>query len=560
MINNFNELRKAAKTLGDGKLKIAVAGDCATQFLTTALKGTLAIRGIGAKFFEAEYNQIQRQILSTDSELNSFKPDIVVVWECVEHWWCQESSVEERLNAVASYANAISCKLIYINAAPYRDGVFGSFVAEGKSFAAQLRAFNSGLDALASKIPNLYIADLNSIIADMGRMQSYDAPTFMLSDMPLTLDACAMLGSIIGDIVEVFQGKTKKCVVVDLDNTLWGGIIGEDGLAGILLGEHGIGKAFTKFQHFLKRLKERGILLAVCSKNDEAIAKEVFEKHPDMILHLDDIACFVANWQNKAENIAYIQKVLNIGIDSFVFLDDNPVEREIVRKVHPQVFVPELPDDPSLWVEFLANENVFEVASYSVNDMERTHQYQVEVKRQEFALSFKDEKSFLQGLDMKATCAPLDDFTIPRAAQLSQRSNQFNLRTVRYTDTELKAYSCDDSVIQLGFTLEDKFGSHGLVSVMIAKKITKDAFFIDSWFMSCRVLKRGLEYYALNKLVSLIKSRGAEKLIGEYLPTKKNAMVANLLSEMGFVDLCDGHFELDLINYKNKETQINENE
>ena len=555
---SFNDLRKASQSFTIGKLKIVVVGDCATQFLVMSIKGALAIKGISGEIFEAEYNQVERQLLSADSILKQINPDIVVVWECVEHWWADGISYQSKLSSVENYAKAIQGKLIYINSAPFHDGIFGSYPADGRSFSAQIRAFNSGLDSLVMKIPNLFITDLNSIVAEIGRDNTYDAPTYMLSDMPLSPDAQGILGMSIAEIISAMEGRIHKCIVVDLDNTLWGGIIGEDGLSGIQIGEYGIGKAFSQIQRYLKRLKERGVLLAVCSKNDETIAKVVFEKHPDMILKLDDFVCFVANWQTKADNIAHIQKVLNIGFDSIVFLDDNPVEREIVRIAHPQVAVPELPQDPSVWIDYLACENLFETVSYSENDVERTHQYQNEAKRREFEASFKDEKEFLHSLEMKSTCKLLDDFSISRAAQLSQRSNQFNLRTVRYTEADLKEYSKNDKIVQLGFTLEDRFGSHGLVSVIIAKQISSDTMFIDTWFMSCRVLMRGLEYFALNKLVEVARNRGISKLVGEYIPTIKNSMVATLLTKLGFSPAGTNIFELNINNFTNMETQINE--
>lgn len=559
MAISFRELRKRAKAFQMGNLRIAITGDCATQFLVIATKGALEQRGISGDIFEAEYNQVAHQVLTADSDLRKFSPDILIIWETAENWWNAGVSVAERIEQVATYCSVFGGKIIYINTATFNDGVFGSYANAGNSFVVQNRAFNYKLDELAAKTPNLFICDLNSIVADLGRIQAFDAPSYMLGDMVLSPEATAMLGVRIADIIAAMQGRTRKCVIVDLDNTLWGGVIGEDGMSGIQLGEHGVGKAFLRIQRMLKRLKNRGILLAVCSKNDVEIAKEVFEHHPDMILRLNDIACFVANWENKADNISYIQRTLNIGIDSFVFLDDNPAEREIVRLAHPSVAVPELPEDPSLWVEFLARENLFETVSYSAADGDRTDQYRTEIQRREFEHCFADEKSFLRGLEMHATVAKLADFTIPRAAQLSQRSNQFNLRTVRYTEAELSAYAADSNVIQLGFTLADKFGSHGLIAVIVAKKMNEQDLFLESWFMSCRVLKRGMERFMLNHIAALAKSTGFERLIGEYIPTRKNGMVANLYPELGFIALGDNRFELNISNYTEMETQINEN-
>lgn len=243
-----------------------------------------------------------------------------------------------------------------------------------------------------------------------------------------------------------------------------GGIVGDDGWENIQVGHGlGIGKAFSEFQQWVKKLKKRGIIIAVCSKNDEKKAKEPFEKNPEMVLKLDDIAVFVANWENKANNIHTIQSILNISFDSMVFLDDNPFERNMVRENVAGVTVPELPEDPSDYLEFLYSQNLFETASYSEDDKERTKQYQVEAKRVSMQKSFTNDADFLKSLDMVSVVKGFDKFNIPRVAQLSQRSNQFNLRTVRYTDAEIFAIEKNDNYVTFSFTLKDKFGDNGLI-------------------------------------------------------------------------------------------------
>jgi FkbH-like protein len=322
---------------------------------------------------------------------------------------------------------------------------------------------------------------------------------------------------------------------MDLDNTLWGGVIGDDGLEGIQIGNLGIGEAFTRLQKWAKELKERGIILAVCSKNDENNAKEPFEKHPEIVLKLEDIAVFVANWNNKADNIRYIQQVLNIGFDSLVFIDDNPAERKIVRDNLPEVTVPELPDDPAYYLDYLQQLNLFETASSVTDeDGDRTRQYQEEAKRVSIRQSFVNEDAFLQSLDMICTSIPFNKLDIPRVAQLTQRSNQFNLRTVRYTDEDINKICSDENYITRSFKLSDTFGEYGLVSLIILKKINESDLLIDTWIMSCRVLKRGLEQFALNEIVTAAKMRGFKKVIGEYIPTTKNGMVKEHYPKLGF--------------------------
>ena len=552
----FRELKKAAVNASVGELKVAVVGDCATQMLTVALKGALAARGVAAQVWEADYNQVGRQLRVSDSELHRFAPALVVVWECVERWWVSNDLVEERLSRVAEYAEHFSGKLLYLNAAPFDDGVFGSYAATDESFPVRVRKFNAGLDELCRTHKNLSIVDLNTLVSMQGRNNGFAPSLYMMSDMPLSLDMQAVLAERIAAVISAHLGKAKKCVILDLDNTLWGGIVGEDGLEGIQLGDHGVGKAFVLFQKMLKRLKDRGVILAVCSKNDEAIAREPFEKHPDMVLKTDDIACFVANWNTKADNVAHIQKILNIGFDSMVFLDDNPAEREIVRMAHPEVLVPELPSDPAEWVAYLASGGCFETVTYSTEDAGRTKTYQEEAKRRAWESTFTSEDDFLRGLEMKASATPFDSFSIPRAAQLTQRSNQFNLRTKRYSESDLESFVKRDDVLTLAFHLSDKFGDYGLVSVMIGV-VRGDELFLDTWLMSCRVLKRGLEDFALNAIVRLAAERGIKYVTGEYIPTRKNIMVSDLLDKKGFVKSKNG-YRLTVTDYKERKHYIHE--
>ena len=346
-----------------------------------------------------------------------------------------------------------------------------------------------------------------------------------------------------------------------MDNTLWGGVIGDDGLEGIQLGHGlGIGKAFTELQMWIKKLQQRGIIICVASKNDEETAKEPFEKHPDMVLKLSDIAVFQANWETKVDNIRTIQSILNIGFDSMVFLDDNPFERNIVRENIPGITVPELPEDPGEYLEYLYGLNLFETASYSSLDKDRTAQYQVEARRVKLQKTFTNEADFLRSLDMTSVVSGFTRFNTPRVAQLSQRSNQFNLRTIRYTEADIERMATDEDVIDLSFTLEDKFGDNGLIAVVIMKPEDKDTLFVDTWFMSCRVLKRGMENFTLNTMVERAREKEYKRIVGEYLPTPKNKMVAEHYLQLGFKKISGtetAQFELNVDDYEPRECYIN---
>ena len=391
-----------------------------------------------------------------------------------------------------------------------------------------------------------------------GRDWMFDSSVYVSTEMVLSIDALPYISSRVLDIICAIEGKFKKCLILDLDNTVWGGIVGDDGWENIQVGHGlGIGKAFSEFQQWIKKLKNRGIIIAVCSKNDEDKAKEPFDKNPDMVLKLSDISVFVANWENKVDNIRTIQQILNIGFDSMVFLDDNPFERNMIRENLPDVLVPELPEDPGDYLEYLYSLNLFETAVYSSADKDRTKQYQVEAQRVVASKQFTNEADFLKSLNMVSLVEGFTKFNTPRVAQLSQRSNQFNLRTIRYTEDDIVKIEQSDNYKTFSFTLEDKFGDNGLICVIILEKLDSETLFVDTWFMSCRVLKRGMENFTLNTIVNYAKENGFRKIIGEYIPTIKNGMVKEHYTNLGFEQTeTEGKYILNVNNYKNRECYI----
>lgn len=569
-MKTFKELKQNLKKdiSNLDKIKVAVVGDTATQFLATAIKGYGIEIGYDINLFEAEYNQIERQFMDPTSDLYQFDADYIVVFQSSHKWnehyallnsEQQSTLATDRLDFVNLICQLTKARIIYMNYPEIDESIFGSYANKVKtSFVYQLRKFNYELMNLSQQNQNLYICDISSLYAKYGRDFMFDPAIYTSTEMILSVDGVPLVAKRIIDIVSAIQGKFKKCLILDLDNTVWGGVIGDDGIEGIQLGHGlGIGKVFTEFQMWVKKLKNRGIIICICSKNDEDKAKEPFEKHPDMILHLDDIAVFMANWETKVDNIRSIQKILNIGFDSMVFLDDNPFERNIVRENIEGITVPELPEDPAEYLEFLYSKNLFETAAYSNADKDRTKQYQVEAKRIILSKSFTNEADFLKSLNMVSVVEGFTKFNTPRVAQLSQRSNQFNLRTIRYTDAEITDLAKSLDVIDLSFTLEDKFGDNGLICAIIMKPKSKDTLFIDTWFMSCRVLKRGMENFTLNTMVAKAKDAGYRYIEGEYIPTQKNAMVKDHYINLGFERIDETHYRLNLESYQNKECYIN---
>ena len=476
----------------------------------------------------------------------------------------QATLADDRIGFLASVCENPALagkKIIYFNYPEIEDTIFGSYANKVvSSFTFQVRKLNYELMRLSQQYQNLFICDIAALQNKLGRDQMFAANVYISTEMILSLGALPYVASRVMDIVCAVKGQFKKCLILDLDNTVWGGVIGDDGMEGIQLGHGlGIGKAFTEFQMWVKKLKQRGIIICVASKNNEGTAKEPFEKHPDMVLKLDDIAVFQANWDTKVDNIRTIQQILNIGFDSMVFLDDNPFERNIVRENIKGITVPELPEDPAEYLEYLYSLNLFETASYSNLDKDRTKQYQVEAQRVSLSKTFTNEADFLKSLNMVSVVSGFTKFDTPRVAQLSQRSNQFNLRTVRYTDADIEALANDPNVIDLSFTLEDKFGDNGLIAVVIMKPLDKETLFVDTWFMSCRVLKRGMENFTLNTMVERAKAAGYKKIIGEYLPTPKNKMVENHYTGLGFTPVegvATAQYVLNVDEYQNKENCI----
>ena len=570
----FKQLKKWAKADSTSlpQYSLAILGDCATQHLATALRGYGFHAGLSLSVFDADYNQIDAQVMDPGSELYTFAPNAVLIQMCTEKLYeafCaaplnQRGSFAEdtysRIRSIWERMNANTrTTVLQCNFPLMDDGAFGQFGNKtADSFLFQQRKLNFLLMQGCQEVKNVYLIDLDALQTACGRDSFSDPKLYYIAKMPISVDVLPAVAKQVVDMILALRGAVKKCLVLDLDNTLWGGVIGDDGLSGIQIGELGTGHAFSDFQAWLKELKNRGMLLAVCSKNNDATAREPFEKHPEMVLRLEDFSMFVANWEDKASNIRTIQKALNIGMDSLVFLDDNPFERNLVRSMIPEITVPELPEDPAAYLQYLRSLNLFETASYSAEDSGRTQQYREQAERAVFESSFQSYDDYLNGLDMVAVAAPFDAFHYPRIAQLTQRSNQFNLRTVRYTEAEIEEIAGDDDHICLYFMLKDKFGDHGLISVVILDKQDGDTLFVSEWLMSCRVLKRGMEEFIINKILSTAADRGFRKVVGEYIPTPKNTMVRDLYEKMGFTRVSENRFEADVERFQYHKTFIAE--
>lgn len=568
-MTSFNSLKNNLKqdTSNYSVIKVALLGDTSTQFLTTALKGEAIERNMVLDFFEADFNQIEQEFMNPNSDLHLFNPNYIIIFQS-SHKLLEEYSTkignrnslaDNRILFIESISNRLNSKIIYFNYPEIDDSIYGSFSNKIKSsFLYQIRKLNFDLMAYSQRNANFFICDISSIQNQYGRNFIFNPSVYANTEMVFTIDSLPIIASRTLDIICSLNGRFKKCLILDLDNTLWGGIIGDDGIENIQLGHGiGLGKMYVEFQYWIKKLKDRGIILAVCSKNDEEKAKDPFINHPNMILKLDDISVFMANWENKVTNIRNIQAILNIGFDSMVFLDDNPAEREIVSQNIPEILVPNLPEDPSLYLEYLYTLNIFETTSYSETDKDRTKQYQEEARRVKQKKYFVDEGEFLKSLNMESEAKEFNKFIVPRVAQLSQRSNQFNLRTIRFSESDIENIIKNKEFETFYFTLKDKFGDNGLISAMILERYDHDTLFINTWFMSCRVLKRSMENFILNTVVQFALQNGYKELVGEYIPTHKNQMVKELYTNMGFErGSQENIYTLKLHSYALRETYV----
>lgn len=570
-MKDFFQLKKNLKFdfSGLNAVKVAILGDTSTQLLHQVLQGAGYDKGFNLQIWESDFNQIERQVFDPASDLYQFNPEVVILFQSTHKLLNKYNKLKpedhsllalnemELIKSICPFITAhLNTKVIYYNYYEINDAVFGNYSNKtASSFLFQLRKLNYELMCFASKNSDVHICDISSIHNEVGKAFFSQPSVYINTEMVLSIDVLPIVATRTLDLLAALNGRFKKCLILDLDNTLWGGVIGDDGIENIQIGNLGIGKAFSEFQYWIKKLKDRGILLAISSKNSELAAKEPFEKHPDMVLHLEDIAVFIANWENKADNIRHIQSILNIDFDSMVYLDDDAFERNMVRENIPGITVPELPEDPADYLEFLYTLNLFDTVSFTNEDAARTKFYQIESHRNFTQQKFTNEDDFLKNLNMVSLVEPFNKFNIPRVAQLSQRSNQFNLRTIRYTEEDIAKLAAAPDHYAFTFTLEDKFGNNGLICVVVLVKENARSLFIENWFMSCRVLKRGMENFVLNSIAGFAKKEGFTMLKGEHIPTSKNAIVKDHYYNLGF-EKAGNYWELSLSKSELKKTFI----
>lgn len=529
------------------RTRIAVLGGPTTTQLTQLLELFLAAEGLEFEMYEGPYGLFRQEILSEDSGLNRFKPQIVFIAADARDVgrpparFADEASADAAASDEAALWAALwetanrkwNCAVIQNTFIPELWSAAGHYALRHPSTREN---FLQRLNARFQRNAPSYVAlhPLGNLAAEIGSSAWFDPKFYFEAKMPCAPESLVVYAHSVMSLIRALAGKSKKVVAVDLDNTLWGGIVGDVGAGGVRLGQgSGEGEAFLRFQEFLKSLHDRGVLLAACSKNDEDRAKEPFAKRPDMVLKLEDFSCFIANWENKADNLRAIAAHLNLGLDSFVFVDDNPAERALVRRFLPEVAVPDMPEDASGYIQALGRHRYFETAALTAEDMSRSGYYKQDAERRSLAAGSADMDAFLASLDMRAAVEPVGDLNIERVAQLVNKSNQFNLTTRRRTAAEIRELAARPDWTAVAISLRDNLGDNGLIAVVFLHRRDK-VMQIDTWLMSCRVLQRGMEQFTLNELVRRARDSGCGTLRGAYIPTDKNGLVKEHYARLGF--------------------------
>ena len=530
-------------------LRLAILPSFTMDTIADFIPAAAARQGVAVDLAIAEFDQILQTALNPAAGVFEPRPDVVLIlfdhrWIGLNRFAANASGSDvvtaalDRLRTCVDYVREKIGALPIVSTVAVPPGtLFGSLDrAIAGTVRADIERFNDGLVKLATS-QHAVIFDVGALAETVGTSRWFDPVAWNLYKIPIASTCSALFADWLGRILGAIRGKSRKCLVLDCDNTLWGGVIGDDGLENIVVGPgSGLGESFAAVQQYALDLKERGILLAVSSKNDDAVARQPFAEHPDMLLRETDLALFQANWVDKPTNLEAVARDLRIGLDSLVLLDDNPVERAQVRAALPMVAVPELPSDPAYFATYVTAAGYFEALSFSEEDRKRVDSYVAEAKRAELREQVRDLGDYLAGLEMVISLRPFDAVGRQRITQLINKSNQFNLTTRRYTEAEVESFEQDPDVATIQVRLRDKYSDYGMIAVCIAspRHDEPDAWEIDTWLMSCRVLGRKVENAMLHALVEEALKAGKKLVYASFLKSSKNHMVADLFDALGF--------------------------
>lgn len=536
----------------DKKIRIAILSSFTIHGLAETLKVKCAENKIAGSTFLGGYNQFSQEILNSQSQLYKFLPDITflildtrsILGELFYNPYSISSTqrtefVQNKINElnslIGNFKQNTKSKLVISNLSIPTYSPYG--IGEGRSeFGLQqmVSCFNAKLMGIAKDDSAIYVYDLNGFVTRHGEIHVFDYSKFFYGDIKISFDYIPYLAHDLMAYVKPILGMNKKCIVVDLDNTLWGGVVGEDGIEGIKLGPSAPGNAFVELQKRLLSLHQRGIILAINSKNNPDDPLQVIREHPHMVLKEEHFASLKINWNDKISNMREIAEEINIGLDSMVFLEDDPVNREFMKLNVPEVLTVDLPPDPSNYAQALMELNDFNVLKITEEDLQRGKMYFEERQRTEFEKSATNLEDFLKQLNIKLRIRNANQFTVPRISQLTLKTNQFNLTTKRYQEEDISRLACDKNIIVKCVQVEDKFGDNGITGVFIVNKDNKSEWTIDTFLLSCRVMGRGVEEGMLGHILDLAKKGGIKKVKGIYIPTKKNKPCEEFFPNCGF--------------------------
>ena len=570
--------------ISDAVVRVALMSSATVNHLAPAFTVQGLRYGYIVEVYSTPYDQYRQALMDPNSELRKFEPDYALFSPSPRPYLnsidisSSSADAAELVSRAArdlagiwkTAADALPATLIQQLFIDLAQPVFGSYdLHVPSSPSSVLSGMNDAVAATASE-HGVLLMDVGQISTTMGVDALHDRSRWYQAKMEISPESTDLYADYFWRIVAAHRGESRKCLVLDLDNTLWGGTVGDVGAAGLDLGPgSAAGEAFVDFQKYIRQLQARGIILAVCSKNDIEIARSAFDSHPEMILKSRDIAAFVANWEDKAANIRAIAKTLNIGLDSLVFVDDNPAERERVRRSLPQVAVPELPDNPADYLSCVASAGYFESIAFTSDDAARSRQYTDNLTRQAFAAETESMDAFLEGLQMSLAGGRLTELDVPRAAQLINKTNQFNTTGFRLSSDELATALTDERMLLFQFRLADRFGDNGLTSVVVLESdtVSRDLASIKNWVMSCRVFGRQFEHAIMNLIVEVLRRGDFHELQANYVPTDRNQVIGGLYKNFGFREAAaqqdpeqPSNWVLSLDRYSATETFINTSE
>lgn len=558
----LTRLAKAiARAKADGKsldplapFRLAVLSNSTIDLIVPALVASAARHGIALEVVQPAYDQVTQEALTPDSMVNRSQPDAVLfaldyralpLSLCLGDAMASEAAVQRALGYLQMLGDGIKAHskavCIFQTVAPPVEALFGSL---DRGLPGTLRHMIDDLNRRLSQMVcgmGGVVLDAAALAETVGLANWHDPQQWNLGKLPFSDGLIPLYADHVGRILAALRGKSRRVLILDLDNTVWGGVIGDDGLEGIKIAQgDAIGEAHLEVQKMALDLRKRGIVLAVASKNNDDVARTPFQQHPEMLLKLEHIAVFQANWSDKATNIRAIADELGLGLDAMVFLDDNPAERGLVRRLLPQVAVPELPQDASGYARTLAAAGYFEAIAFTRDDLERAGFYQENARRVALQNRVAGAEAFLESLDMTITFQPFHPVGRARIVQLINKSNQYNLTTRRYTEPEVAAMEQDETFFTLQVRLSDTFGDNGMISVVICCPAGEpDTWDINTWLMSCRVLGRKVEHMVLREILEHARRAGVRKLLGLYLPTPRNKLVEDHYAKLGFTKVSE---------------------